>query len=220
MKFRNYLHTSLLKTLYFNFRYLPFSQAIRLPVILFRGTVVNPAKGKVTIQGKIRHSMIKIGRCEVTGYEKHHTCLDIRGHLIFRGRANIGAGSTILVLNSAVVTIGSFFRITAGTQIMSAKEITFGDGVLISWDNLIMDSDMHPICNEQDEIINEPRPIRIGNHVWISCRNTILKGVVIPDNCVVAANSTLTRTFTETSSIIGGSAKDQRVLKSNIRWEA
>ena len=78
-----------------------------------------------------------------------------------------------------------------------------------------MDTDYHKILNENDEIINEDKPINIGNHVWIGCRNTILKGVTIAENNVIAANSTITKSFYSTESVIGNNTE---VLKSNIRW--
>lgn len=79
-----------------------------------------------------------------------------------------------------------------------------------------MDTDYHKILNENNEIINEDKPISIGNHVWIGCRNTILKGVTIADNNVIAANSTITRSFKSTRCVIGNNTVE---LKSNIDWK-
>ena len=78
-----------------------------------------------------------------------------------------------------------------------------------------MDTDYHKIFNEKNEIINEDKPIRIGNHVWIGCRNTILKGVTIADNNVIAANSTITKSFRSSGCVIGN---NNEILKSNIGW--
>lgn len=79
-----------------------------------------------------------------------------------------------------------------------------------------MDSDFHKIFNMQNEIINLPSPVHIGNHVWIGCRSTILKGVNIPDNSVVAAGSVMTKSFSESYYIYGG---NNLRLKNNIDWK-
>ncbi len=220
MKFRHYLQCSLLKTILFNFRYLPFRQAVRLPVLLFRRTIVSRMKGRIHIAGKIRHGMIKLGRCGVTGYERHATVLNIQGDITFCGKAVIGSGSSVAVSKTGKLVFGENFHVTGGSRIFCEKEITFGRDVLISWECLFLDSDQHRICAGNGERLNEARPVAVGNHVWIGCRNTILKGVVIPDGCVVAANSTLTHVFAETASIIGGSGKEQRILKTGITWES
>lgn len=64
---------------------------------------------------------------------------------------------------------------------------------------------------------NTNRPIKVGNKVWFGVRCLILKGAVIPDGCVVAANSCITGAFEERDSIIGG--YPAKILKSKIRWE-
>jgi len=84
---------------------------------------------------------------------------------------------------------------------------------------LILDSDFHYVINEEGQIINSPKPITIGNHVWIGCRNTILKGVSIADNNIISANSTITRNITESNCVIGGHGRNVEVIKKNVNWK-
>ena len=59
-----------------------------------------------------------------------------------------------------------------------------------------MDKDWHSVISTVDgSILNLSKPINVGNHVWIGCRSTILKGVNISDNVIVAANSTISRSI-------------------------
>lgn len=81
-----------------------------------------------------------------------------------------------------------------------------------------MDTDSHDIIDEDGVKINYPKSIQIGNHVWIGCRNTILKGVTIGDNCIVSANSVVTNSFTEVNCIIGGHGRSLGVIKKGINW--
>ena len=221
MKLKYYLQMSLFRTLFFNFHYLPFSQAVKLPVILFCGTVLRRMKGKLVLPEKVRHGMIKIGRADVAGWEKRGTALSIEGDLIFQGKATIGSGSVLDVKKGAVLTFGEKFRVTAGASIFCRKKISFGRDCLVSWDTLVMDSDHHTIMDSASGTeLNGDAPVTIGDHVWIGCRSTLLKGVSIGDNCVIASGSILTKSFEkERNTIIGGNGKEQRVLRSGIDWK-
>ena len=55
----------------------------------------------------------------------------------------------------------------------------------------------------------------IGDKVWIGCNCTILKGVTIGENSVVAANSFDTGMCRQ---ILWKWAKSARVIKTNINW--
>lgn len=66
-----------------------------------------------------------------------------------------------------------------------------------------MDTDFHHIFVD-DEIVNSDQKVCIGNHVWIGCRSTILKGVKIPNNCVIAANSNVIRSISQENVIVAG----------------
>ena len=219
MKLKYYFQTNWLQTLFFNFRKFPLHQALHLPVIFFRGTEIRSMKGKIYLPEKVRHGMIKIGRADVTGWEGRKTVMCFDGEIVFKGKAIIGSGSVIDVKKDAVLTVGSKFRITAGTTIYCRKAIEFGNEVLISWDTLIMDSDHHCVCDlESGKVLNNDLPVVIGDHVWIGCRNTLLKGACVGDDCVVAAGSILTGNFSgERNAVIGGRAG--RVLRSGIRWQ-
>ena len=64
-----------------------------------------------------------------------------------------------------------------------------GEGILISREVFIYDADHHPIINASGEQLNLPRPVVIGNHVWIGLKCTLLRGSKIGDGAVIAANS-------------------------------
>ena len=66
------------------------------------------------------------------------------------------------------------------------------------------------------EVVNPPKEIKIGKHVWIGCRCTILKGSIISDNSIVAAGSLVTRRFTREKIVLGNKSAD--VLEEGIEW--
>lgn len=90
----------------------------------------------------------------------------------------------------------------------------------MSCDILVMDTDFHKITElSGNKILNPPAPIIIGDHVWIGCRTTILKGVEIADNAIIAAGATITRSITDKNVIYGGSGKDAGIIRSDVEWK-
>lgn len=207
------------KTLYFNFRYLPFKQAIRLPIFLSKNVYLMHAGGKININFPVRSRSIRIGYKGVGIFDHEHsrTIWNVYGNVTFKGKANIGHGSKISVGENGQLILGNNFTITAETSLITTeRKIQFGSNCLISWETLVMDSDFHKIYNDKREIINSPKDISIGNDVWIGCRCLILKGSTIPNNSIIAANSLVNKAlFGEYKSFGGQPAKE---LKDKLEW--
>lgn len=209
-----------LKTIYFNFKYLPFKQAIRLPILVSKKVSLREARGQVVINSEIRTGMIKIGFSGVGifDYKYSRTIWQVAGKVVFNGRAHIGHGSKISVGPEGRLVIGDNFIITAESSIVaSEKTVEFGNDCLLSWDVLIMDTDFHSILDANSSVVNPSRDVKIGNHVWVGCRTTILKGSDIEDNCIIASNSLVTKSLTGTNKLFGG--QPARELKSNVTWK-
>lgn len=206
------------KTLFFNFRYLPFSQAVKLPVIVSHRVWLMETSGSVTL-ANTRTGAVKIGFGNVSLFDQHRSRTIWKvapgGSVEFKGKASIGHGSKISVEGSLV--LGDRFSISAESSIIANHKVKVGDRVLISWDVLIMDSDFHSIFDETGNHINRPQPIVIGDDVWLGCRCLILKGVALADGVVVAAASTVTKPVAGSQVLIGGSPA--AVLREKISWK-
>lgn len=85
--------------------------------------------------------------------------------LVVRGMLHIGSGGRISIGNKGILTIGNNCTISGRSSIVCHKAITVGDNCTFSWDILIMDTDFHPILNNQGVQINKSAEIIIGNHV-------------------------------------------------------
>ena len=161
--------------------------------------------------------MLRVGFGSVGIYDKKYsrTILTIKGTVVLNGRAALGHGSVLSVQKNATVTFGDNFCNTAEGKIVCKKSITFGDNVLTSWETLIMDTDWHSIQNTQSgEVYPCSAEIVIGSNVWICTRSIVLKGAVIPDGCIVGANTLCTKKFTEDNTIIAGNPANVR--KKNV----
>lgn len=211
---------NLWKTIYFNFHYFPFKTAVRMPIFIYWRSELYQMNGRIQIDCPVSTGMVKFGSHGLGTQDLLYsrTMWQLAGTLVIKGKASIGRGSKISIGKDAKLTLGENFAITGNSEIICHKEITFGNDCLLSWDILMMDTDFHHVLNADGEIINAPKPIVIGNHVWIGCRNTILKGVTIGDDNVISANSTISRSFQDTRCIIGGHGKSAGVIKREIGW--
>ncbi|MFD2145320.1 acyltransferase [Mucilaginibacter antarcticus] len=205
------------KTLRINFKYFPFSDAVKLPIWVSRNCYISAAMGQVIINGEITPGMITIGYGDIGVFDrlKSRSKFQNRGTIIFDGKANIGHGCKLDVGPNGTLKIGNNVVITAETAIICNKHVSIGNNCLLSWQILIIDDDFHKIKDKAGVILNPAKAITIGNNVWIGCRCLILKGTNIGDGNVIAANATLTKTYTQQNSILTGG----KVLKQDIVWE-
>lgn len=213
---------SILKTIFFNLNYFSIKDALRFPVFIYKGTKLYKTEGEIMIQSKITPGMIKIGPHWVKSRDPKYerTVWNQIGRLIVKGVVGFGSGSKINIGKDATLTIGDNFGISGCSEITCNKSITFGNDCLLSWDVLIMDTDLHKIkVLGKYGVVNKSKPIIIGNHVWIGCRCVLLKGVIIGDNNVIAANSTITKGYVNSNCVLTGNGSTTKVLKENIDWE-
>ena len=209
------------RTIYFNFRYLPIAQAVRLPIWLATNVRVrNMYRGGIVIDAPVRMAMIRVGFHQVDAICVYSlkTILNIPqpGKWVLKGEAHIGHGAIISCVGG-VMTVGDNFAVSGSTSFVCYKEITIGRDVQFAWDSLVMDSDAHKIYTTDGNRMNEDKPIIIGDKVWLACQNTLLKGTMIGNNCVVGACSLLNKAYTEDGVIIAGSPA--RVVKQISGWE-
>ena len=218
-KIVNILHylAGLPKSIYVNFRVLPFKDAIKLPIIISRKTKLSSLSGKVILH-KNRTGIVRIGfgNVRLVDFAYERTILHIEGTVTFRGKCKIGKASKIEVGEKGHLDIGENFLISAKSKIICHKQIDIGKNCVFAWDSLIMDTDYHHIYDHHSNIINEDKAIKIGNKVWLGTRSTVLKGCTIPDNCIVAANSLAAKEYDTENTILAGNPA--KIVKDNISW--
>ena len=103
------------------------------------------------------------------------------------------------------IAIGSETSIGRDCVISCASRIRIGEGCLFSYRVSILDHD-HEFDFGRSPVgsrIGESRPISIGARTFIGCNSTILKGVALGEDVIVAANSVVTKSF-DSGSVIAG----------------
>lgn len=99
------------------------------------------------------------------------------------------------------LTIGKNVFINSGCRFQDQGGINLGDGVLIGH-NVVLATLNHGLAQEERSNTH-PAPIRIGKNVWIGANSTVLPGVTIGENAVVAAGAVVTKDVPE-NVIVGG----------------
>lgn len=121
--------------------------------------------------------------------------------------ADMGEGSRVSAPLSGVrfhnVKIGRDVIVMPGCLMMSAGEITIGDGARIAA-NVQLISNNHDVYERQ---IITCKPVVIGKNAWIGAGATILPGVTVGENAVVGAASVVTHDVAPDTIVAGNPAK-------------
>ena len=192
------------QTIYFNFHYLPFGQAIKLPIILRKPRFVR-LKGKVSIENdNVRFGMIVLGKFVNTCNPKNGTIFDIDGNLTFKGEAVFANNSAIMIQDNGTITIG--VGMDCAGQLKCAKSIEIGNDCVIAYNTMVMDSDWHALTDiVTGKLVKKTVPVKIGNNNFISFNCLVTKGTVTPDFRTFTYNSHLCKKYNvEPYSLLGG----------------
>ncbi|HPC02624.1 MAG TPA: acyltransferase [Syntrophales bacterium] len=151
-----------------------------------------------------------------SGNEPVSITLAEKSRLEIGGEFVIGNGTKISLDKGSHLFIGgkkheSVSGITENCKIMVKKKVHIGADCIISWNAYITDCDWHFISGKAVQ-----NDVTIGDHVWIACNTSILKGSKIGNNCIVGAHSVVSMKTIPDDSIIAGNPV--RILSNNIQW--
>lgn len=104
------------------------------------------------------------------------------------------------------VEIGDGVLMSPGSRLSASDEITLGDGVMFAHGAYVTDSDWHTIYDRTVRA-EQPTPVHIGKNVWLGDHSTVLKGVTIGENSVVAARAVVTRDVPANVVVAGNPAR-------------
>lgn len=208
-----YLH----QTIWFNFHYLPFKQAIKLPIFVYK-MKMKDMRGKVIIDSEnIQRGMITLGFNIVSLFPENGIMWDNHGgEIVFRGKCQIGNDSYLSFGKHTKVVFGDDFNSTARFRCVSYRGITFGKSARIGWDTLIMDTNFHPLYDmEKKKFKKASAPINIGDYNWFGTQCKVMAGTNTPERCIFGMNSIVTRSSEmESYCVMGGTPL--RILSRNV----
>lgn len=177
------------QTIWFNFMHLPFRQAVKLPILLYKPRLTHNT-GRFRIEGPVSYGMIRLGFPTVSIFPNDGIVIENCGELVFRGRCFFGSGSALSVGEKGRLEIGDDVLCNAGFKLVCYHSVTIGSTTRFGWCPLIMDTDLHslkPIDSKKRS--KAYGPIKIGSHVWVASYCKIYKHTDIPDFCTVTSNT-------------------------------
>ena len=103
------------------------------------------------------------------------------------------------------IALGSRIFINSGCRFQDQGGITIGDDCLIGHNAVLatLNHDLDPAKRAD----LHPAPIVIGRNVWIGANVTVLPGVTIGENAVVAAASVVTKDVPADTVVVGSPAR-------------
>lgn len=203
-------------SVYFCLKYLPFRQAIKLPILVYKPHFLK-LKGTVVIENEnIRFGMVKLGFLTSAIYPNTGITIKHEGKLIFKGKCHIGNDCYVVCGKQGRIEFGSDFSVTAGLKLVSKCGITFGKETSIGWGCIVMDTNSHPLYDmEKKKFKKAFGKIYIGDNNWFATQCVIMPSVQTPERCIFGARTLVTRGAKyEPYCVHGGSPV--RVLSRNV----
>lgn len=214
-----------LYTLYFNFIFFPFRQAIKFPLFVYGWPKLFSQFGRMQCDGVCSPGMIKLNKSYSQGPQCScgNTELSIWGKITFKANKKsdyfeIGSGCRINVLPNAEFVFGANSKIANSCNITVSTKLILGSISRIAHRSQIIDSNYHYMADfTKKSVKRHSAPIVIGEYCWICNSTTITGGAVIPNRVIVSSNSLVNKDMSDIpeGSIIGG--VPAKLLRTGIR---
>ena len=120
------------------------------------------------------------------------------------GRVKIGVWGREPELGE--IHIGDYVLLSPGVRISAADKIVIGNSVMIANGVYITDSDWHGVY-DRSQRPEEVTPVNIADNVWLGDSCTVLKGVSIGENSIVAARAVVVKDVPANVVVAGNPAK-------------
>lgn len=110
------------------------------------------------------------------------------------------------------ITIGRRVFINAGCHFQDHGGVTLGDGCLIGH-NVVFATLDHGTARRPRGNVSGAYPVR--QNVWVGSNSTILRGVTVGDNAIIAAGSVVTKDVAANTVVGGVPARHIRDIDRN-----
>lgn len=150
-----------------------------------------------------------------------NTNITIKGDnnkVIIGKKVYINSGDFYFEDSGNVLNIGDKTIIAGNTHLAltEGKHIDIGRDCLFSSNIVLRTGDSHSILDINGDRTNYAQDIKLENHIWVTQNVTILKGVNLAENSIIATGSIITKSFDKTNVLIAGNPA--RIVKENINW--
>lgn len=175
------------------------------------GKVLHNGRPWLAAQRRLRGATIVGERARVYGQPIIHN----NGEMVIGDRVQIfsrTATTEFVTGENGVLRIGEQCLIMDGTMLSAELSVRIGDHCLFGRQTQILDCDFHYVDPERRMESPPPRPVVIGDNVWLASRVTVLPGVTIGDGAAVAAGAVVAHDVAPRTLVGGIPARKIREL--------
>lgn len=105
------------------------------------------------------------------------------------------------------LALGDCVLLTGGTRLLCAKEIVIGNGCMFAREAVVTDADWHGLYDRVAVAVEDARPVRLADNVWVGDGAFIGKGVTIGENAIVGARAVVTKDVPANVVVAGNPAR-------------
>ena len=173
-----------------------------------KGTIIQIEKGSLlTLASKLKTGVRQVKKSR----KETRILLQENSEMVVDGIFAMCAGSYIRIVSGGKLILHGG-GINENTQITVGSTVEIGQDFTCGRDVVIRSYDGHTIDEKNYQI---SKPIKIGKHVWVGQGATILKGVEIGDNAIIASGALVTKDVPPKCIVAGVPAK---IIRENVEW--
>lgn len=198
---------------------MPFKIALRLPIIISgKLEVRHLKKGQIIIEDP-KFGVLEFGSSNYPWAPKQTSCLSCCGTITIKGNGKhrFRQGTIINISPGAELLIGNNFTCAPNLRLTVTNKVAIGNDNMWSYDNIVLDSDIHVITDMNGNKLNKKGIIVIGDRVWMGARCTVLKNVSIANDIIIGSTTVVSKSLLDPNSIYVGPAA--RKVKTGIKWK-
>ncbi len=186
------------KSLYINFRLLPFSQAIHFPILIYGKMKFHWLTGRIIFKCPIRKGILKIGKNLDFFAPAESSSILLQGDLVIFGQCNISINSNVRISKNGILEIGAFTFFGANTKIVCVNKIAIGGHTQFAFGCNLMDTNFHYMYNtDTKEVYKRDGEIKIAEKNWFGNNCSIYKGTKTKPFTTVSSHSMTNKDYTD-----------------------
>ena len=171
----------------------------------------------------MRNTRSLLDEYNATDYDEGSRRTKILGEMLGTCGDDVTIQTPFKVTYGIHVHIGDHVFINYGADLLDGGNIRIGDRVMIgpevkifSGDHSLIPEERMKIVDGKMQLISIPKPVEIGDDVWIGGNVTICPGVKIGNRAVVAAGAVVTKDVPENTLVGGVPGKKIKDIENNV----
>lgn len=209
---------SFINTIKANFRLLPFPQAIKLPIIVFRKTTLKIGrKAQLKILCEPHFGILRIGALDYRYLPKgSRNYFAIEGSINIKGSVRFSYNTHVVVGRNAELTLGGENTINRDSRCFVHEKVIIEYGARVGWNTQICDTAFHYV-EMQGVVTRKTKPIIIDREAWVSSFCIVGRGAYLPKYSVLSQYSMLTKDFSQVGTNLFIAGIPAKVIKTGVK---